>query len=115
MKALCLFLILTATSGAQAGGRLKNVDLSLCLNESSRCLRLLADQGKSTELKALFVLSSPQVTWTEINGSKTEKKFSSGYIDFETELLVLRESGAKNGEEILANLKTLEQTRVVTK
>lgn len=111
MKKIVLFLILIS-SQVQAGGLLKKIDLSLCDESGSRCVRLLSNQGKSTQLTTLFVLESPLAIWTEREGRTTEKRYSSGYIDFANDQIVLR---GFQEEEFSISLKTLQQREVVAK
>ncbi|MEQ1877043.1 MAG: hypothetical protein ABL958_10385 [Bdellovibrionia bacterium] len=90
---------------ASAESAIEKFALSTCKNEGRlRCLKATASKAEGGSLKPIYVLRNLEVTL--VDSAKSEKTVTvseRGYLDFETNRLVL---DTKNGEKVF-NLSDL--------
>lgn len=110
---IAILFVTIFTAPAFADGLLKKVDLSLCSSKTSECIAIKAESAKESSFQRLFFMKEPVV---QKKGSNQKTYYSSGYLDFDNNRLVLRNKKSEFvTEEVLINLDTLQKQTFVMK
>lgn len=80
-------------------------ELKNCTEKNKKCLKVDANKAESSQFLPLYSLNQIKIDLVEA-GRTRKLEAETGYLDFAQDLIVLN---MKSGQEILINLKTLEE------
>ncbi len=94
-----VFAVVTSES------RFTKFELKNCTDKNKKCIKIEADKAESSQFLPVYSLNHIRIDL--IKAGKTKKiEADTGYLDMSQDLVVLN---IKSGQEILINLKTLEE------
>ncbi len=85
--------------------RFTKFELKNCTDKNIKCLKIEADKAESSQFLPVYSLNHIRIDLIE-NGKTKKIEAKTGYLDLAQDLVVLN---VKSGQEILINLKTLEE------
>ncbi len=80
-------------------------ELKHCTDKNKKCLKAEANKAESSQFLPVYSLNHINIEFVEAGRTRLLNA-ETGYLDFAQDLIVLN---IKSGQEILINLKTLEE------